>query len=67
MIRANGPETRSGAFQVQMELKVIAEAKIIGDYRMRVTGATARGAYQVRLELKDVATTQDRKRMAAER
>jgi CHAT domain-containing protein len=67
VIRANGPETRSGTFQEQMELNVIAEAKIIGDYRLRSTGAAAaRGAYQVRLELKDVATSQDRKRMAAE-
>src|SRR5262245_13170118 len=45
------------------------EAKASGDYRLvvRANGvATLRGAYQMRLELKDVATEQDRQRLAAE-
>ena len=67
VVRANGVATLSGAYQQQTELKVSAEARLIGEYRMRSSSATIPGGtYQVLLELKASASEQDRRRVAAD-
>ena len=47
VVRANGVATLSRAYQEQTELKVSADARLIGEYRMRSsTAAIPVGAYQ---------------------